>query len=357
MEKKIRAIALYLPQFHPVPENDAWWGKGFTEWTNVGKARKLFPGHNQPRVPSELGYYDLRVPETRKAQADMAREAGLEGFAYWHYWFGNGRTLLDRPFREVLKSGEPDFPFCLAWANHSWYDKTWNNAGSDRLLVEQEYPGVPDYERHFYHVLDAFRDPRYIRVEEKPVFMIYSPCDTEELNTFMETWRKLALENGLPGVFFIALAHWGRDLEALAKYSYDAVSFDPLFDFRFERKTLRSLVTAGAHKLFGIPKIQRYKDYVAYFRDHFPRNRNYIPAVNPNYDHTPRSGKYGVVLVGDSPAYFAQLMETAMQPDYLGKYDMIIVRSWNEWAEGNYLEPDLRNGRGYIDALKQVLAE
>ena len=117
---KIRVLAFYLPQFHPIPENDKWYGKGFTEWTNVGKAKPLFRGHYQPRVPADLGYYDLRVPETRQAQADMAREYGVEAFCYWHYWFGNGRRLLERPFNEVLESGKPDFPFCLAWANHSW---------------------------------------------------------------------------------------------------------------------------------------------------------------------------------------------------------------------------------------------
>lgn len=357
MKNKIRAIALYLPQFHPIPENDLWWGKGFTEWTNVGKAKRLFPGHEQPRVPTELGYYDLRVPETRQAQAEMAREAGVEGFAYWHYWFGGGKTLLERPFREVLESGKPDFPFCLAWANHSWYDKTWNKDGTDRLLIEQTYPGDEDYEQHFLYVLKAFQDPRYIRVDEKPVFMVYEPCDSPKINDVMDLWRDLAVRHGLPGVYFIALAHWKKDLAKLREFHYDAVSYDPLFDFRFERKTLRSLVSATAHKVLGIPKIQRYKDYVEYFRKHFPQNQDYIPAVNPNYDHTPRSGKYGVVLVGDTPEVFGELLKTAGQPGYLDHHKLMILRSWNEWAEGNYLEPDLRHGRGYLDALKLVLRE
>ena len=153
--KKARVIAFYLPQFHPIPENDRWWGKGFTEWTNVGKAKPLFKGHYQPRVPADLGYYDLRMPEVREAQAKMAREAGIEGFCYWHYWFGNGKKLLERPFQEVLSSGKPDFPFCLGWANHSWTNKSWE-AGTKRIkestLVEMVY-NKEEYVKHFYEVL------------------------------------------------------------------------------------------------------------------------------------------------------------------------------------------------------------
>ena len=154
--KKARVIALYLPQFHPIPENDAWWGKGFTEWTNVAKAKPLFKGHYQPHIPADLGFYDLRLPEVREAQAELAREAGIEGFCYWHYWFGNGRRLLERPFNEVLESGKPDFPFCLAWANHSWSSNSWKKGFAlqkNTLLLEQTYPGEQDYIDHFHAVL------------------------------------------------------------------------------------------------------------------------------------------------------------------------------------------------------------
>lgn len=355
MKNKVRAIALYLPQFHPIPENDEWWGKGFTEWTNVGRAKKLFPGHNQPRVPADLGYYDLRVPEVREAQAELACEAGIEGFAYWHYWFGEGRTLLERPFREVLKSGKPDYPFCLAWANHSWYEKTWDNKGTDRLLIEQKYPGPEDYERHFLYVLDAFRDPRYILVEGKPVFFVYSPCDTPELNVFFETWRGLAVKHGLKGIYFIALVHTEQELERVKAFGYDALSFDPIWDFRFNNHSFRSLFAAGLHKLLGIPKIQSYKDYIAFFKEHFPLGKGLIPCVNPNYDHTPRSGKRAVTIVGDTPARFEELLEYAVRPEVMGEQDILVLRSWNEWAEGNYLEPDMRIGHGYLDALSHVL--
>ncbi len=355
MENRIRAIALYLPQFHPIPENDEWWGKGFTEWTNVGKAKRLFPGHYQPRVPSELGYYDLRVPETREAQAQLAREAGIEGFAYWHYWFGNGRMLLERPFREVLASGKPDFPFCLSWANHSWYDKTWNNKGSDRLLIEQLYPGVEDYKRHFEYVLPAFKDPRYIRIDGKPLFCIYAPFATVEIKTFMACWRELAVSAGLPGIYFLALAHGMDELSKEKDFPYDAVSYDPLSDFRYGGRGISDYLSAAAHHLFGIPKIQSYSAYVDYFKKRFPCGKGYVPVVNPNFDHTPRSGKQAVTLVGSTPERFRDLVETAGTEPYLPDSGLLILRSWNEWAEGNYLEPDMRFGRRYLDAVADVL--
>ena len=178
---KARVLAFYLPQFHPIPENDQWWGKGFTEWTNVGKAKRLFPGHYQPRVPADLGYYDLRVPETREAQANLAREYGIEGFVYWHYWFGNGKQLLERPFNEVLESGKPDFPFALAWANESWKG-FWHGLEDRNTLIEQIYPGKEDYVAHFNVVLPAFKDKRYIRCNGRPVFFIYKPSSLPDMS-------------------------------------------------------------------------------------------------------------------------------------------------------------------------------
>ena len=164
-QPKARVLAYYLPQFHPFPENDEWWGKGFTEWTNVGKAKNLFPGHYQPRVPADLGYYDLRVPETREAQAQLARDAGVEGFIYWHYWFA-GKELMERPFDEVLASGKPDFPFALAWANQTWQGFNFGVNDERNVLIEQTYPGDEDYIAHFNKVLPAFKDKRYIQYRQ-----------------------------------------------------------------------------------------------------------------------------------------------------------------------------------------------
>lgn len=167
--EKVKIIAYYLPQFHPCKQNNEWWGKGFTEWTNVAKAKPLFKGHYQPKIPSDLGFYDLRLPEVREEQVQLAREAGVYGFCYWHYWFGNGKRLLERPFEEVLESGKPDFPFCLGWANHSWYAKLWDkDTRKDKLLIEQKYLGKEDYVAHFMYALKAFKDKRYIKDGDKP---------------------------------------------------------------------------------------------------------------------------------------------------------------------------------------------
>lgn len=191
-----RLIAFYLPQFHPIPENNEWWGKGFTEWTNVAKAKALFPGHYQPHVPADLGFYDLRVPETRIAQAELAREHGIEGFCYWHYWFG-GKRLLERPFNEVLKSGEPKFPFCLGWANESW-SGIWHGC-ADKILMEQTYLGIEEEERHFNAVVDALFDERYLRVDDKPIFYIYKPQQLPKPEALSNIGSRLPSELDFPG--------------------------------------------------------------------------------------------------------------------------------------------------------------
>ena len=227
MKTKARVISFYLPQYHPFKENDEWWGKGFTEWTNVGKAKPLFRGHYQPRVPADLGYYDLRCPWVREAQAEMARNAGVEGFMYWHYWFGNGRTLMANIFQEVLESGKPDFPFCLGWANHSWTRRTWNSDAQmhkDFDLMLQEYPNG-DCEIHFKAVLPAFKDKRYITVDGKPLFVVYAPLDIPNCKNFLEIWRKMAKDAGLKGIHFVGLVGgWESNYQKVLDLGFDALT-------------------------------------------------------------------------------------------------------------------------------------
>ena len=204
MEKKARLIAFYLPQFHPIPENDKYWGKGFTEWTNVAKAKPLFVGHNQPNIPSSLGFYDLRLQQVQIEQAELAKQVGIEGFCYWHYWFGNGQEVLEGPLDRVIKTKMPDFPFCIGWANHDWSTKTWEkNKHQDTIIFKQKYPGKDDFIDHFNRLLPAFKDPRYIKVDGKLLFLVFRPTEIEGLEMFLDIWNKMAIENGLKGFHFV----------------------------------------------------------------------------------------------------------------------------------------------------------
>ncbi len=358
---KARVIAFYLPQFHPVPENDLWWGKGFTEWTNVGKARPLFKWHYQPRVPADLGYYDLRVPETRIAQANLAREHGIEGFCYWHYWFGNGKVLLDRPFNEVLLSGKPDFPFCLAWANESW--KGFDHGLVNRkVLIEQLYPGVVDYEAHFYSVLPAFMDKRYLKVDGKPIFMIYKPLATEEIKVFIELWRKLASENGLSGIFFIGHHNDQRyTLNEILNVGVDAVNTTRLTNYIVNHRTvIHKSVGRVKRFLYGYASAYAipYRVMSRYFLvESEDKLNNVFPSIVPGWDHTPRSGKEGLVMVNSNPKDFEDHVMKAVSIIQHKDHDrkIIFLKSWNEWAEGNYVEPDLKWGKQFLEAiLRQV---
>lgn len=360
--KKARVIALYLPQFHPIPENDQWWGKGFTEWTNVGKAKKLFPGHEQPHVPADLGYYDLRVEETRIHQAQMAEEYGIEGFMYWHYWFGNGKRLLERPFIEVLKSGKPDFPFALAWANESW--KGFAHGLINRnVLIEQKYPGDEDYIAHFYEILPAFKDHRYIKIDGKPIFMIFKPLEMPDVTHFIDLWQKLAAKNGLQGIHFIAhqnVKYEGGEIAYANKmldYGFESVNFVRLNDRKYtlwdriERKLLKFILNS--------PVIRNYKKNSKYFTNENDKLLEFIPSLIPNWDHTPRSGRNGLVLRKSTPHYFKNSVKQTFDNVKNKPLErrMIFIKSWNEWAEGNYMEPDLKWNTQYLEALKDVIVE
>ena len=354
----MRLIALYLPQYYPFTENDLWWGKGFTEWTNVGKAKPLFRGHYQPRIPADLGYYDLRVPETRQAQADMAKKHGIEGFAYWHYWFGGGKRLLERTFNEVLASQEPDFPFCLSWANHSWYEKLYTLGSANKLLIEQTYPGDQDHRAHFISVLPAFQDQRYITVDGKPIFMIFAPLDSPEIKNFIKIWRNLALENGLPGVHFIGhgLAHEKNEIMGTGVDAFYENSVSGIYN----RQSLIKKITQKLRaKFLKIPRVFSYREAMKYFVSEDAKNIETIPMICPNWDHSPRSGIKGFILDNSTPELFKQNVRTALdsikhKPE---QKRIAIIKSWNEWGESNYLEPDLKYGLKYLEALRDTLAE
>lgn len=352
------SLALYLPQYHPIPENDAWWGPGFTEWTNVAKARPLFSGHFQPNIPGDLGFYDLRLEDTRCAQAELARAYGITGFCYYHYWFGNGKQVIERPFNEVLASGKPDFPFCLAWANETWAG-VWHGLDK-RILIEQTYPGEEDHRAHFQSLLPAFRDHRYIKIDGKPIFMIYDPKDLPGGKATLDFWRQMAVDAGLTGIHFLAQhgdASWAAD-----QHGYDG--FLSLRNFPKRRVWMPwsepwKKISGKALEMIGRPTIMPYARSVDFFVPDEYKNPYAIPCVMPNWDNTPRSGARGFVLQGSTPALFKKQVKKALA--HVRKKPankrILFVKSWNEWAEGNYMEPDRRHGHAYLQAFKEALAE
>lgn len=384
---KARVIAYYLPQFHPIPENDKYWGAGFTEWTNVAKAKPLFRGHYQPRIPADLGFYDLRLPEVREQQARLARENGIEGFCYWHYWFGNGKQLLQRPFKEVLASGRPDFPFCLAWANHNWSTKMWQRAGgkinSGTMIAEQLYPGEEDYRRHFFSVLPAFKDHRYVKVDGKPLFVIYNPYMFKDVSFFMSLWRELAVHNGLEqGIYFVAVSDLATrfvrqedgtlrranpDLHSSARAYKNILSlgFDGLNSFG---KIRAEMIVSGKYnrvlqqilrKFLSRMPVLKY-DYPKVMRHFFaPEDawENVFPSIMPQWDRSPRVGTYDGVYMNATPKAFERHVMDALDVIKAKKdeHKILFLRSWNEWGEGNYVEPDLRFGHGFLDAIRHCV--
>lgn len=383
---KARVIALYLPQFHPIPENNAWWGPGFTEWTNVAKARPLFKGHHQPRIPADLGFYDLRMPEVREEQARLAKEAGVEGFCYYHYWFG-GKQLLERPFNEVVASGKPDLPFCLCWANHTWSNKTWERKSAlqkNSVLMEQVYPGHEDDVNHFMSLLPAFKDKRYITVGGRLLFTIYEPLNFPKVTEFMQTWRTLAKEHGLPGFYFVGMApstltfkidaHGNRQ-RTLPNLESSAEIFQTILNLGFdavnsEGKRRGEMMYEGKYKNIAKTIMRRMGvnfgsirfDYARTVRNFFaPEDswENVYPTILPQWDRTPRVNSADGVYVNATPEKFRAHIEQALEliKDKKEEHRILFLKSWNEWGEGNYVEPDQEFGHGWLQAISDAIKD
>ncbi|MDI6827405.1 MAG: glycoside hydrolase family 99-like domain-containing protein [Armatimonadota bacterium] len=356
-ESPIRIIAFYLPQFHPIPENDKWWGEGFTDWDNVQKAEPLFDGHYQPHVPSDLGYYDLRNPDVRQAQAEMAKKYGIEGFCYWHYWF-NGKRLLELPFNEVLELGKPDFPFCLAWANENW-TRNWDGR-KDLILQPQEYGGEADDIAHFKWLSRAFADPRYIKVEGRPLFLIYRPADLPNAESTIAIWRQLAKDCGLPAPYLVAIKISIDNTEEgyWLKKGFDAeLLFQPSFGKLWDMY--------GAGKLPGV--LNQYGDgngepglilnYDDAWHAMAEMEGNYWRTVVPCWDNTPRR-KFGAFILRDStPKAYGEWLKLEIEraSSRPPEQRIVFVNAWNEWGEGNHLEPDVRFGHAYLKATKRAI--
>ncbi len=356
----MKLIAYYLPQYHTIPENDEWWGDGFTEWTNVKNAKPLFKGHYQPIVPADLGYYNIMEDEVRAKQAQMAKDAGIDAFCYWHYWFGNGEQLLEKPFKAVMASRKPDFPFCLGWANETWKAKVWSKESNknDRTLIEQFYPGEKDIIDHFYSVLPSFRDKRYVRIKDRPVFVIYKPFMLPESKKFIEIWNDLAIKEGISsGIFFVGHSNVSNGMMKILDLGFDAINIVRIGDCLREKGFLtRNIFRVVEHRLFNKPLKIDYETSINIFSKSIDRTNNVFPSLIPNWDHTPRSGNKGLVLHRSSPELFGKhiisVFETVKnKPDDM---QVVFIKSWNEWGEGNYLEPDTLFGKGYLNKIKEI---
>ncbi|KIA88525.1 glycosyltransferase WbsX family protein [Kaistella jeonii] len=355
MPNKIKFLAYYLPQFHEIPENDRWWGKGFTEWTNVKKAKPLFKGHQQPIEPGELGYYDLlHTPDIQKNQAKLAKEYGLQGFIYYQYWFGNGKMLLEKPAENMLKDKSIDMPFCFCWANETWKG-IWHGLDNPDTLIEQTYPGEKDYINYFNYLLPFFKDERYIRIDEKPLFVIY---DSVALPAgFIELFQNLALRNNLKGIYFMASnrGHNSYDYQAKGFEAKISGDYNVLLDkelFKIKNPAFINRIVKKLRKNSNRPMIL---DYENFFKKLHYTNSNVetFPMILPNWDNTPRSKYKGFVFANSSPILFKKEIQKAIKfvAAQSFKEKFVVIKSWNEWAEGNYIEPDEKEGNGFLEAL------
>jgi lipopolysaccharide biosynthesis protein len=357
--ESIRLIAFYLPQFHPVPENDEWWGPGFTEWRNVTNARPLFPDHYQPHLPADLGFYDLRLPEVREAQAELARRHGIHGFCYYHYWF-NGRRVLERPFAEVLASGKPDFPFCLCWANENW-TRVWDGGEQD-VLLQQHYSAEDDL-AHIHALIPAFADPRYIRINGRPLLLVYRTELLPEPARTADIWRRETAKAGIGDLFLARVENFVSHVDP-ATIGFDAaVEFAPLGaqvgKIKFRGPIYRLLARVGL--LSGAYADNRVTHYRALMLGMLAKpdpGFKRFRCVTPMWDNTARRRVGAQIYVGSTPQlYEAWLAETARQTvdQFSSEERIVFVNAWNEWAEGCHLEPDLKWGRQYLEATKAAL--
>jgi hypothetical protein len=347
-EEEVKILAFYLPQFHPIPENDRWWGKGFTEWSRVTRARPQFAGHYQPHLPERLGFCDLRLAETRARQAALARAHGVHGFCYYYYWFG-AKTLLERPLAEMLASGEPDLPFCLCWANENW-TRRWDGAERE-LLIEQRYG--PELDAALIEdLMPFFRDRRYLRVRGAPVLLAYRPAAIPEPWATTARWRRAARAQGLPGLHLVAALTFGlQDPRPLG--------FDAAVEFPPHGENLPANVCAveGIEPGFG-GEIVDYRAVAARRLALPPPPFRLYRTAMAGWDNTPRLGRRATILHGASPAIYEEWLRGLVAAARLGHPDhrLVFVNAWNEWAEGAHLEPDVRFGTGYLEATRRALA-
>lgn len=369
----MKVIAFYLPQFHEIPENSEWWGEGFTEWVNVKKAKPLFEGHAQPRVPLNNNYYNLLDSKTQVWQANLAKKYGVYGFCYYHYWF-NGKLLLEKPMENMLSNPGVDLPFCICWANEPW-TKAW--VGEKKVLIPQVYGIRKDWEEHFYYLLPFLKDKRYICENGKPLLVIYRPEVIECLNEMLDCWTELAKQNGLNGLTY-AYQNIDFDLQKNkddSRFTYN-IEFQPLyarhdmFKNKFKHlKAIRRKIAALVERKIGIDLMKYGSGAFNSLRVDYdktwdriltriPESEKNVPGAFVSWDNSPRKGEKGEVYVNDTPEKFRNYLSRQIKrAKEVYHKDLMFMYAWNEWAEGGYLEPDTRFGYGNLEAIYHALKE
>jgi lipopolysaccharide biosynthesis protein len=343
-------LAFHLPQFHPIPENDEWWGPGFTEWTNVTRGRPLFRGHYQPHLPADLGFYDLRLPEVRERQATLAREAGLNGFVYYHYWF-NGRRLLEQPVNEILRLKQPDFPFCFCWANEPW-SRNWDGNES-RILMPQQYSDA-DALAHIEWLLEAFRDGRYIKIDGRPLMLIYRPSHHPDIVRMTEMWREEARRQGFPDLYLCAVRAFPEEFCDAKEFGMDgSIEFKPNGTDCGTGLKSENPLDIG-HRLH---RVWDYEEMVKYALNLPVPDYTLFPGVCPMWDNSVRRKAGGMIFRDSTPEKYRNwLLDVMTRANLRGSQpNLVFVNAWNEWAEGNHLEPCQRWGHAYLTATREAV--
>jgi lipopolysaccharide biosynthesis protein len=359
--KQLRTIAINLPQFHPIPENDLWWGKGFTEWTNVTKAKPLFEGHYQPHLPADLGFYDMRLMETLMAQAELARQYGIHGFCYYYYWF-NGKRMLNAPLDKMLSEGKPDFPFMCCWANENW-TRTWDGQ-EQQILIKQEHSFEDDLLHIRFLIKSYFSDSRYIRVDDKPFFVIYRPSLFPDIKKTVGIWREEAEKAGLKGLYLGYMQSFNF------KSSPSEFGFDCAIEFQPDFKNLPAPETPSQKekllKKLGISESVHFRNtlisYPKYVNNLLALNQptpDTYKTVSPMWDNSARRQSGATIFTESSPGAFEQWLSHAakLSMEAQNPEPFLFINAWNEWAEGNHLEPCQKYGLGYLQATGRVLSK
>lgn len=371
----MKTIAFFVPQYHQIPLNDQYWGEGFTEWVNVKNAKPIFDGHRQPRVPLNNNYYNLLDRDTKLWQRNLAKEYGIYGFCYYHYWF-NGKMLLEKPCEQILADKELDLPFCFCWANEAW-SMEWT--GQKKVIMPQFYGERKEWKEHFEYLLQFFKDNRYIKEDGKPLIVIYRPESISCLTEMLQYWKELAVENGFPGLVIanqsVAFARDGRgdgsqidyDIEyepATSRRCMSPKKLATLKQFRRDVMTWCEKCFGWDLQRFGVQAYQKLSnttrvDYDVAWNNILTRkpfSKKSIPCAFVDWDNTPRYKERGQVYTGVTPEkfkkYFGKLVERAKE-DYKTEY--LFIFAWNEWGEGGYLEPDEYNQYGYLEGVRDAL--